>query len=445
MDFKDLLLTPIYLPFIFLVALMFRRRLCDRHTKAYFMPAFTLKIIGAICLGLIYQFYYGGGDTFNFFKDSKVIWEAFTESPLTAIRIVFADGGYHYDLYEYTRRIYFYVDPYSFHVIRLAGFLGFFTFHTYTLIAIFFAIISFTGVWAMYKVFYHLYPHLHKKLAIAVFFLPSVFFWGSGLMKDTITLGAMGWAFYGFYFGIINRKNILSNLFILVISLLIIKAIKVYILLCFLPAAFFWVFLEYRAKIRSKALQFLALPFTIVASVPLGYFAIEKVTEDNARYQLENIATTTQVTAEWLTQMGNVSKGSVYSLGEFDGTFTGMLSKFPQAVVVTLYRPFIWEVRNPVMLLSALESMFFLYLTIQMFRHFKIKVLLKMLNDQPVLLFCFVFSITFAFAVGISSYNFGTLVRYKIPMMPFFLAALYIIQSQSEKKVNKFKKLRQLA
>jgi hypothetical protein len=442
MDFKDLLLTPLYLPFIFLVALLFRRRLCDRYTKQYFMPALTLKIIGAICLGLIYQFYYNGGDTYNFFNDSKVIWEAFTHSPVTALRIVFADGEYHYDLYEYTRRIYFYVDSYSFHVIRLAGFLGFFTFHTYSLIAIFFAILSFTGIWAMYKVFYHLYPHLHKKMAIAVFFIPSVFFWGSGLMKDTITLGALGWAFYGFYFGLINRKNIISNILILVVSLLIIKAIKVYILLCFLPAAFFWVFLAYRAKIKSRALQFLALPFTIVASVPLGYLAIEKVTEDNARYQLENIATTTQITAEWLTQMGTLQKGSVYSLGEFDGTFMGMLSKFPQAVVVTLYRPFIWEVRNPVMLLSALEALFFLYLTIQMFRNFRIKALLKMLNEQPVLLFCFVFSITFAFAVGISSYNFGTLVRYKIPMMPFFLAALYIIQSQA---VKKSRKLRQLA
>jgi hypothetical protein len=143
--------------------------------------------------------------------------------------------------------------------------------------------------------------------------------------------------------------------------------------------------------------------------------------------------------------MGKLQNGSVYSLGEFDGTFASMLSKLPQAVVVTLYRPFIWEVRNPVMLLSALEAIFFLYLTIQMFRSFKIKVLLKMLNDQPVLLFCFIFSITFAFAVGISSYNFGTLVRYKIPLMPFFLAALYIIQSQSEIKSKRPKKLRQLA
>jgi hypothetical protein len=30
------------------------------------MPAFTLKIIGAILLGYIYQYYYKGGDTLNY-------------------------------------------------------------------------------------------------------------------------------------------------------------------------------------------------------------------------------------------------------------------------------------------------------------------------------------------------------------------------------------------
>jgi hypothetical protein len=273
--------------------------------------------------------------------------------------------------------------------------------------------------------------------------MPSVFFWGSGLLKDTITIGALGWAFYGFYFGLIERKNIFRNLVLLVLSLWLIKSIKVYILLCFLPAAFFWVFLAYRARIRSRALQFFALPITIALSIPLGYQAIIKITEDNERYKLENLATTTQVTAQWITQMGVLQGGSVYSLGEFDGTFTGMLSKFPQAVVVSLYRPFLWEVRNPVMLLSAMEAAFFIFMTIMMFREFKIKDLLSKLNNQPVLLFSFVFSITFAFAVGVSSYNFGTLVRYKIPMMPFFLCALYIIRSQAVKK--RFKKVKRFA
>ncbi|HRA12632.1 MAG TPA: hypothetical protein PKX31_13225, partial [Chitinophagaceae bacterium] len=41
--------------------------------------------------------------------------------------------------------------------------------------------------------------------------------------------------------------------------------------------------------------------------------------------------------------------------------------------------------------------------------------------------FCLVFTLIFAFAVGISSYNFGTLSRYKIPCLPFYAVALIVI------------------
>ena len=54
-----------------------------------------------------------------------------------------------------------------------------------------------------------------------------------------------------------------------------------------------------------------------------------------------------------------------------------------------------------------------------------------------MVLFCFIFAITFAFAVGISSYNFGTLVRYKIPFMPFYLSGLFIMEGFIEKKTKK--------
>ena len=46
---------------------------------------------------------------------------------------------------------------------------------------------------------------------------------------------------------------------------------------------------------------------------------------------------------------------------------------------------------------------------------------------DPNLLFFITFSLIFAFAVGISTYNFGALSRYKIPCLPFFGAFLLIV------------------
>jgi hypothetical protein len=46
-----------------------------------------------------------------------------------------------------------------------------------------------------------------------------------------------------------------------------------------------------------------------------------------------------------------------------------------------------------------------------------------------------VFSIIFAFSVGFTSYNFGTLVRYKIPLMPFYYIALFILSDKDKTTV----------
>jgi len=46
---------------------------------------------------------------------------------------------------------------------------------------------------------------------------------------------------------------------------------------------------------------------------------------------------------------------------------------------------------------------------------------------DETLQFCLIFTLIFAFAVGISTSNFGSLVRYKIPCLPFYTAFLIIL------------------
>jgi hypothetical protein len=49
------------------------------------------------------------------------------------------------------------------------------------------------------------------------------------------------------------------------------------------------------------------------------------------------------------------------------------------------------------------------------------------LLKSPSLIFCLTFALIFAFAVGVSTFNFGTLSRYKIPLVPYYCLALGII------------------
>jgi hypothetical protein len=124
-------------------------------------------------------------------------------------------------------------------------------------------------------------------------------------------------------------------------------------------------------------------------------------------------------------------EGSGYSLGKIDGSIGGMLKQFPAGVVVTLFRPFPWEIKKVIVGLSAIEAIIFLYFTLKVF--FDRKSKLSLILKDPTIIFCLIFSLIFAFAVGISSGNFGALSRYKIPCLPFYAAMLMIINHSNKK------------
>jgi hypothetical protein len=427
MTWLDLFIAPLYIFLFFIYAYMLKPFVTDKHTEKYYIPGFAVKIIGAIAVGLIYQFYYKGGDTYNFYHNSTQVFNAFIKSPWLGIKLLFLTERFgDPDLADFTAKMYFFRDSSSLFVIKIAGLFSYFAFNSYTVIACMFATFSYSGLWNLYRTFYRIYPHLHRPLAYAILFVPSVVFWGSGYLKDTITLAAVGWAVYAIHQMFFLGRNPVRNTVIILIAGYLIAGIKIYILLCIMPAFILWVFLRYNKQIKHPFFRYMTAPFVFVFALVAGYYAVKQLGQGN-RYSLENVSQTAQVTAEWLAYVGETEGGSIYTLGDFDYSPAGMLRKALPAINVTLFRPYLWEVRNPIMLLSALESLFFLFFTIYVLYKRGVGTFFKTIRHDPTVLFCIIYSLSFAFAIGISTYNFGSLVRYKIPMMPFYLTALLVI------------------
>ena len=448
MELKDLFLTPIYLAIFYGIAFAVRRKYTNALTKKYFIPALSVKFLGAIALGAIYQFYYKGGDTFNYFYHVKVIYQAFSDSPAVGFKLLLANGEFDSQTAPYAARMEWYSASTEYFVVRIAAFFALFCFNTYTIVALLFASLSFAGIWAMYVTFLRIYPLAYKRLALAVFFLPSVFFWGSGLMKDSLCMGALGWVFYGFYHVFILKRHLVTASVLGTIGIYILVSVKVYILLSFLPPALLWVFNANNQRIKSAGLRLFLKPFFILLGLAAGYIGATRLTAGDERYDVDKIGERTKINYKYLTSQ--VANGSAYSIGSFDGSPGSLIKVAPQAVVVSIFRPFLFEARNPVMLLSALEATLFLWLTVSLFYKTGVVKSLRLISSQPILSFCFIFSIIFAIGVGTNSGNFGTLVRYKIPLMPFYLSALYIMQHQAnstkvKRQVKSVRKFRQLA
>ncbi len=430
----DLVLTPIYLLVLGYIA---RRQRDKRYPtghplRKYYLPGLWVKFGGAIFIALIYQFYYGGGDTFNFFRHSQVINSSLNDSFSIWLDLLMHKSPYtNPRLYQYTSQLYWYNDAASYTVARIAAVLGLLNGTTYIPTALLFAYFSFTGIWALYRTFVNIYPKLHKELAIAFLFIPSTFVWGSAIFKDTVCMFGLGWVVYCTFRVFVQKDFSANNLLLLVISFYLIGLVKLYILLAFLPALGLWLLMNYSYKIGNAGLRWLVnLGFAGVVATGFLFFS-DRFADELNRYSLDRITQTAEATRGWIVYASG-DEGSAYDLGELAPTATGMLLKFPAAVAVTFFRPFPWEARKVIVLLSALEALAFLYFTLKVIMKRKGKIF-SMMGKDPNLMFFLVFAIIFAFAVGITSYNFGALSRYKIPCLPFYAAFLAVLLYKDKK------------
>ena len=265
-------------------------------------------------------------------------------------------------------------------------------------------------------------------MAFAFLFIPSVIFWGSGFMKDTITLSCIGWVTHFFYLIFYENKKIVANSIFALIFLYIIYIIKSYIVMAFLPAALLWGVGLLSYKIKDTRLILFARYF-LYASAIVGIVVVggKLQTEMFGEYNVESVGFKSFVTSDYLYRISNEQDGSGYTLGDFDPTLLGMLEQAPAGINVTLFRPYLWEARKPIVMISALESLLYLIFTIVViFRNNPIGWFNEFFADET-LQFCLIFTLIFAFAVGISTSNFGSLVRYKIPCLPFYTAFLIIL------------------
>ncbi|MEP4533562.1 MAG: hypothetical protein ABJ004_10785 [Cyclobacteriaceae bacterium] len=437
MTIKDLFVTPIFLLVIILLAYWVRPYVTSLATKKYFFPALLAKLIGAIVLGMVYQFYYASGDTFIYFEHgSRWIWEALINEPLKGIQLLLDSGGNRKaETFHYNQHIWYYKDTRSFLIVKIASVIDLVTFHTYTSTALFFALFSFSGLWAFFVALVKKYRNNLNGIAVAILFIPSVVFWGSGILKDTVTIGALGWVSYSLINLIdINKRRLIFWIILVFFSALIFK-VKSYIIICYLPMVSLWLYLQFIHKIKNTAYKILVAPLLVVIFGGVGFYVFSTVANQTETFAFENIAERARITAYDIRYGWGARTGGDggYDLGELDGSWDSMIRLAPQAVVVSLFRPYPWEIKNPLMLLASIESTLMLVFS---FWYLIVKKRLTKVFQDPFLVFCMSFAVIFAFAVGVSTYNFGTLMRYKIPMMPFFALLLVLTGDKSSRSVQ---------
>ncbi|ABG57358.1 hypothetical protein [Cytophaga hutchinsonii] len=439
----EYILLPVYI-FLFFVATRILVELIykDQTIQKTIYKGLSLKIFGGLFVTLIFNFYYQGGDIGTYYNEGRILTNLILENPEYFFRIYFySPSGDDTELKNLFTGMNYMNAADTRIILKITSFLNFFTFNSYLVTTFLYSYISFWCIWKLVYLLFTIYPDHKKFITWGFFFAPSLIVWGSAILKDTICFSSLCLIHYYLYQVFINNKFKPTYVIYILLTGYIILTIKLYILLAYAPCFSFMVTQQYKKNIQNVFLRALIAPFIIVFSLVISYVLVTQLGAQKERFSSEKIMQTAKIQRDYLHSVSLRSQGSTYDLGEMDDNLMSYVLKLPAGINVSLFRPYLWESRNPIMFLSAIESSFVLFITIRLFYKRRLKNTLTVLSKDINLQFFLLFGLLFSFLVGVTTYNFGSLVRYKIQGYPFYIVGillLYYLQEPNDKK--KFKK-----
>ena len=284
-----------------------------------------------------------------------------------------------------------------------------------------FAMLSLCGKLAMYRVFRaNVDPTFRWPVAIATLFVPSFVFWSSGLIKEAVAVAGFGWILYGVHLWIGEGRSARGSL-LMGLGAVPVVLIKPYIMFPLVLAVGSWYY--WARSLKRGRLRIRPAAFAIAAALGVGGIVV-------LGHQFpEYAADTFSIHTYELQQVGRgLRGGSNYALGaEIPTTLGAQLLYAPVALLTSLFRPLIFEARGLLMFANALETTVLTVLFARVLLKRNLGGVLYIMDD-PFLVFCVVFVVSFGIAVGLASTNLGTLSRYRSPILPFFALLLFVLR-----------------
>ena len=421
----EFLLLPFYLIIPIFMAIIIPS---DKDRRLFSWGLFA-KVAGVMGFTGVYLLYYGGGDTTAYFQVASALNKLILQNPSQGLEALFS--GYSSEIYSYfnsnTGFPYRYICAANstYLVSKFVTIFSFAGLNSYMLTSILLACLFFLPAWDFHKTISTFYSTPSRILSVCTLFVPSVLFWGGGISKDSITYASLLLLISCTYWVFLKKRLIVWRIFSIVVFATLITVIKPYIILVFLSSALLWIFYDQITKLSNPILRVIILPtlgifLIVILSALFGTFSA--VLGD---YSSEKIIEKAIVSQQDLKR--DYYGGNNFDIGTIEPNTVGVLSKFPIATFWGFYGPTVLNVNSAIMLFSAIETTILLFLTISILTFKNPLTTLKYLRSSAFLTFCLVFCVAFAFGIGLSTPNFGALVRFRIPLLPLFSLLLTTI------------------
>jgi hypothetical protein len=384
---------------------------------------FGIKLLFGFALWAVYTFYYtdrSTSDIYKFYDDSLYIHQAFGENKHAFIGLM--TGSEDSSLTPYTsqmknwERNFTASTPFNENrfMIRLNALMLFISGGNIHVHTIFFCFFSFIGCILLLKVFQSFLSDDKKKWALLTVLFPSFLFWTSGGLKESLIILGLGLLFYGFLFPA-SRKAIAIIAFVVGIITLLIT--KYFLLLCLMPALVAYYLFREKATWKTSLIKY----STILILSLAGLVIIAPLNR-----KLDFIRMIAKKQKHAIDEAHYMKAGSYSEVPVVEQNIFSITKNLPIGLWNSLLKPYLWQSRNPMMLLSAAENVAILLLI-------ALALIYRRRDTLNYNLFFFMVAAMLPYLcfIGIMTPVLGNLVRYKVVMIPMLIfVAIYIVDSQ---------------
>ena len=275
-----------------------------------------------------------------------------------------------------------------------------------------FLVFSWLGFWGLYlfhRAFVRACPDGdHWRYARLVFLLPSLLFWPSSIGKE-------GWICLGLgivaYAGARLLTGARGGLWLLALGSLMLGMVRPHIA----AIVGFSVFLAYLVRRTPEGASILAPIGKFVVVIILGLGMVYAVGQLEQFFGVDDFDTeAVQATLDEVTRRTGQGGSQFESASSTDLN----PSRFPEAFVGVMFRPFPWQANNFQALVAAVESGFLLLLFLTSWRRL-VGAVWSVLHT-PYVGLCLTYTVLFVYGFSAFS-NAGILVRQRVQVLPFVL------------------------
>ncbi len=377
----------------------------DVVTSKLFWGAFLFRLAAGISLGLIYTYYYSANDTWLFFENAQK-FSLLAKNDFFSFLKALLDFGDDQNWPGLVNR-----DLRSIFFIKIISVFYLLSFGNYWVCASYFSLAAFISSWSLHRKIILIFPNSSIASGWAFLFFPSVVFWSSGLEKETLAL-------CGVYFLTIVFLSVMSS-----------EKLKINFLIFVIPSSFvlwslkyYWALIFFISVVTALLLQFLILRFPIMKKYSIVvWFALffgvgTALSFSHPNFYLSRFIEVIVSNNQAFAAISD-HKNLIHYF-QFEPTWTSIITNSPWALFAGLFRPLIGEGQGLLGLAASIENIFLMVLSVFAIANLKT----GFASSHRIILFAALsYCAVLCIFLALSTPNFGTLSRYRVGFLPFFV------------------------